>query len=235
MYQISEQESRAEMRRRTNGLRSMDALKTQCNTGTVRLLDSTDHVALLLYPSVSNTLSNQGGTQGFGMGHTSGSCVVIVTSHRAIETRTELLSPAAMVKTAMDTFSLSVSDAAAVFFASRPTIYQWLETSDISMIRSALHRRRIKDLYHVAALWSKNAKLTGNWLEAILPGGRSVKDMLANKDIDTQAVLQAHALLYSSNQQRRKIEHQKVAATVPKLKSAFKKLGEKQKRHEEAV
>ncbi len=135
-----------------------------------------------------------------------------------------LATPATIVDRARNLLALTVTDAGRVFRVSRPTIYQWQSIGDIGQIRSHKDRQRLKDMWSIAETWSKLTPLKGRWLNHILPGGKSLLDLLSVEKIDVAAVLSAHASLSMSQQELRGKEHQRVLQVLPGLRDAFKNL-----------
>ena len=140
-----------------------------------------------------------------------------------------IVTPAEMVNAVRRTFMLTVSTASAVFKVSRPTIYQWVSLSNIEQIRARSDRDRMKELYRLAQEWGARGSLTGRWLEATLPSGMSVLDMLSAHTVNQAAVLEAHALLSNDKYRLREAEHSRSLAAAEAMQSSFETLATNEK------
>jgi hypothetical protein len=135
-----------------------------------------------------------------------------------------VVTPAEMLNIVRDTFMLNVSDAAAVFRVTRPTIYQWAVLTDIDQVRARNDRERMKELYRLSLEWNQLGKLTGRWASQVLRTGQSLFDLLSAETIDRQAILSAHAQLLAASNSRQKAELVRAVDAVKAMSSAFDKL-----------
>ncbi|MFH2000030.1 MAG: hypothetical protein ABIK28_10130 [Planctomycetota bacterium] len=139
-----------------------------------------------------------------------------------------VLTPAEMLNTVRDVFTLNVTDAARAFLVTRPTIYQWASLDDISQIRARNVLKRMKELYGLAIKWKSLGPLTGRWANMPLRdcSGQSVVDLLTADPIDHQAVLGAHAQLKAASAQLRQAEIDRSVKAVKALEGAFTRMDE---------
>ncbi len=130
-------------------------------------------------------------------------------------------TPAAIVKAVREAFALNVSDLAEVFRVTRPTVYQWMKLDDFEQVRSRHDRERLKQFFRLVRLWTERGSLIGRWKQVVLPSGKSILDLLATEELDTVAIMKAHAYLADQRDKLRKTEHERGLVMAKGLVDAF--------------
>lgn len=141
-----------------------------------------------------------------------------------------ILTPAEMLSIVRDTFLLNVSDAARVFKVSRPTIYQWMNLTDIEQVRALQDRNRIKDLYRLSRIWAGMGRLTGRWANQVLRNGQSIIDLLSADKIDEQAIIDAHQQLLTASDFLRQGELSRSLSAARAMEGAFSNLAKNEEK-----
>jgi hypothetical protein len=135
-----------------------------------------------------------------------------------------VVTPSEMLNTVRNTFMLNVSEAAKVFHVTRPTIYQWVNLTNIDLMRAHNDRERMKELYRLSLNWKKLGKLSGRWTSQVLRFGQSVIDLLSADTIDHDAVLNAHTQLWVAVSSLQDAELVRSVNAAKALSKAFDRL-----------
>lgn len=135
------------------------------------------------------------------------------------------LSPASVLDGVRTVFGVNVSETAEVFGVTRQTVYQWMKLTDIEQVRAHENRDRLKQLYGAAQSWQNLPPLKGRWLNARLPSGNSVLDLLKAPQVDLDALQSAYQALAASTTERRREEGTRATRAVTGLAGAFASLG----------
>lgn len=235
MFQINARDGLRDKMSRLNAARPIGVTSGSYNTGgTVTAADALIYVKIQLahllarepseWNAVEATWVNCQPTTAAGLG------LVRAMQRWTTEQpgQEEAVTPATIVNTVRNVFALSVSDAAAVFRVSRPTIYQWMKLDDMEQVRAHEDRERMKALFRVSKHWAQRGRLVGRWQQEVLPSGISVLDLLTAKDLNVNALLTAHSVLSARSAALRKAEHKRAQDAAGALKEAFAKMGEAQ-------
>lgn len=165
-------------------------------------------------------------------GSTSGTNVVVLIGKPAQSIPSERqfqVTPASIVDLARSVFALSVSDSAAVFGVSRPTIYEWSNVQNLDDVRAYKAKSRLLEIYKAATLWNSFSPLKGRWLNQPLESGKTILDLLKAASINIQELTNAYAELSRLQPALIKDEHERVKSGMSGLRSAFTSLSAAQK------
>lgn len=134
-------------------------------------------------------------------------------------------SPAAVLETVRNVFTLNISETAEVFGITRQTAYQWLKLTAMEQVRARENRERLKQLFGATQAWKELPPLKGRWLHALLPSGQTLLDLLKTPQIDLNTLRSAHAALASSSNERLVQEGERTTQAVASFVGAFAGLG----------
>lgn len=137
--------------------------------------------------------------------------------------------PASVVNSVRAAFGLMLSQTAEAFGARLQTLYEWMKTDDMEAVRSGQSRARIKQLSAAAQLWQSLPALEGAWLDASLPAGNTVMDILKTPEVDLGALRSAYDALADNAASRRLEEGERATRAGTALGTAFVGLGARRK------
>lgn len=135
------------------------------------------------------------------------------------------LSPASVLDMVRAVFGLNISETAEVFGITRQTTYQWMKLTEMDQVRSHENRDRLKQLYGAAQSWQNHPSLKGRWLNALLPAGNTVLDLLKASQVDLDALQAAYQALSASTADRRREEGARATQAATAMAGAFADLG----------